>query len=377
MDCYSSHDSAGAASAVRNLYFAFKDSYEIEIICGNKVGDNNKIPVKVIPAQDVYRYLIDNSIDLIHYFKATGRHYFANVISYLQKDDLKKISIITTVCQKPSFFGLELSPKEIINSKTIVFIDKAAYNDKFYDFIDLSHKKIIYFGHSKEHIDLINSIYNNKLKNTKTNNVIFGRGSSLNKCHKKFIKTFERIKEEKKSLIFVGGKYLPKWIEKAISSHSNTIWIPALSYDKWLEKCSSFDVFLYQLPTNAYSSIDGTLGDAMLLGIPPILYGPEAIKERIHHVENGYIANSLEEIVHYANILASNKELRKVMGDNARNSTLKEFSLDNTIGEYKLLYENLGKNNCCTTKIPVYFYLFYYMRILALIPRYLKSRFYV
>ena len=374
MDCYISHDSAGATVAVRNLYAALKDSYEITIVCGQLVGVNNKeIPVKIISPQDVCQFLIDNSIDLIHYFKSTGRRYFSEIIAHLKINN-KKLPIITTVCQKPSYFGLELSPTEIENSNMIVFIDKAAYSDKLYKFIDVAHKQCIYFGYTREHLDVIDEFYDKNTKNQETDNVIFGRGSSLNKCHKCFIRTFDRIDVENKRFIFIGGKSLPAWMEKEVASHANIKWIPSLPYKKWLEECSAFDVFLYQLPPDAYSSIDGTLGDAMLLGIPPIVYGPEAIKERINHGENGYIANEPDDIIHYANILASDVKLRKAMGENARRSTLKDFPLSKTVEKYKSLYDSIEKNKT-TIKIPYPFYIFYCFRKIALIPRYIKSRF--
>lgn len=76
--------------------------------------------------------------------------------------------------------------------------------------------------------------------------------------------------------------------------------------------------FLYYLPLKAYSSIDGTLGEAMLLQKPVIYYGPEAPKERLIHGYNSLIANNKEEISVLCNKLAKDEEMRLQLGLKAR-----------------------------------------------------------
>ena len=325
VDRYTTSDAAGAAVAIRSLYDALIESYDIHILCGYADDlRNEKRKILEVTPKEAQMYIKTWNIDIIHYFKATGRRFFSGVMSCLKNENIHK-TILTTICQKPSYYGLELSPLEIAESNCLIFIDKAAYDDVFYKFIPQKKKKLIYFGYTEAHALLIDIIRSGQsIENHEF--IHFGRGSSLNKCHKDMIKVFDRINTPMpKRFTFIGGRKLPKLLQKQIKDRVDVEWKPAMAYQDWLKNCATFDVFLYQLPENAYSSIDGTLGDAMLLGIPPIVYGPAAIKERINHGEDGFIAESIEEMVEYANILSNDSVLRKKMGQSARKSTLKRF----------------------------------------------------
>jgi len=373
IDRYTSSDAAGAVVAVRDLYDALLNRYDITIICGVAEGlDRESRSVVVASPIKTFQFLVKNKIDIIHYFKATGRRYFSSLVSIMNKNDIS-ITIITTICQKPSYQGLELSPCEIKNSAYIVFIDKSAYNDRYYQFISDDHKRIVYFGYTKKQQQLIEDI-RSKTYPIYRDYIHFGRGSSLNKCHTEMISTYCMIDAPHKKFTFVGGHKLPERIRENVEKSSDVEWIPAIPYSDWLRLCANFDVFLYQLPEDAYSSIDGTLGDAMLLGIPPIVYGPEAIKERIHHGQNGFVANTIEEVVKYANILSCDTNLRNRLGEQARETTLAEFPFTKTVEEYSNMYEK-AHNKYKPKSLPLTFYFFFYFRLFRVLPQFIKSRF--
>lgn len=370
---YITSDSSGASNAIRNLYRAFQEKHDIEIICRYLLGDNMEdIPVKVLSPEVFPDYLKENRIDLIHHFKATGRSYFRHVCSCLNRSGCN-IPIITTICQRPSFEGLELTPGEIKNSNILVFIDKAASCDSHYQFIPKSRKRFLYFGYTERKLKLLDEIKTQISKNHNCN-VVYGRGSSLNKCHKHMIDVYDNIDINNKKFIFVGGSKLPEWLEARINGRSDIQWLKSMPYNQWLKECATFDVFLYVLPESSYSSIDGTLGDAMLLGIPPVVYGPDAIKERIVHGESGYIASTLEEAVDFCTKLGADEKLRIKIGEEARKRILEKFPLSKTVSEYDILYKEVIGTWTKDIKLPIPFYIFYYTRLIKLVPKYLRKK---
>ena len=152
---------------------------------------------------------------------------------------------------------------------------------------------------------------------------------------------FDKINYPKSFIIVGGGK--KQWIIREINKRKkySVKLIDNLRYEEWIKVLNSFDVFLYYLPLKAYSSIDGTLGEAMLLQKPVIYYGPEAPKERLIHGYNSLIANNKEEISVLCNKLAKDEEMRLQLGLKARETTLENFSIETTIDSYNILYNKL------------------------------------
>ena len=373
---YNTADSAGASATIRVMYRAFKKKHDVVIVCnylqGKEIGD---YPVVVLEPDAISNYIIENKIDIIHYFKATGRRYFKKVCSYLQKNECK-IPIVTTVCQKPSYKGLELTPVEIKNSNLIIFIDKAAYQDSHYQFIPQGRRNFVYFGYTVEKLKIIDEIRNQEPRNI-YGKVVYGRGSSLNKCHNRMIEVFDGINISNKEFIFVGGSILPPFLNSQIIGRTDVTWFKSMAYTEWLKKCATFDVFLYVLPESSYSSIDGTLGDAMLLGIPPVVYGPDAIKERIEHGKSGYIAKTLEEAIDFSTKLGLDEQLRIRMGEEARKRVIDKFPLAKTVSKYDKIYEDIAGKKAEDIKLPISFYIFYFSRLVKIVPKYIKSKIYV
>lgn len=331
----------GATIALMSLIKNNPDIKDYVIFCRNIIRNEKSLEGKIIVGKgnDIITFFQREKFDLIHWFKANGNCLFEDLIKEMCKYEWK-IPILTTICQKPSCKSLLLSPCEILYSNHLVFIDKAAYNDALFQFIPNSKKSMIYFGFGQELLEIIDKVR----KNTpyiKTNQIIYGRGSSLNKCPKDMFDVFDKINHPKSFIIVGGGK--KQWIIREINKRKmyDVKLIDNLRYEEWIKVLNSFDVFLYYLPLKAYSSIDGTLGEAMLLQKPVIYYGPEAPKERLIHGYNSLIANNKEEISVLCNKLAKDEEMRLQLGLKARETTLENFSIERTIDAYNILYNKL------------------------------------
>lgn len=334
----------GASSALIN-YCRNNPFLESPVIfCRNLITNGRKLDEQVQKGsgKDIIDFYIEHSYDLIHWFKSDGDELFFQITDELKKRKVF-IPIVTTMCQQPTFPFYQLSIREIEYSLVTVFIDKTAYDNRYYSFIPKKNKRMIYFGTKKDHF----AFYEKMVKSYNPQKaegepIIYGRGSSLIKCPRDMFEVFDAIAPPKKFIIVGDGDRT--WIEKEIAKRKNQYEIELignLPYLKWLEVESTFDVFLYYLPPDAYSSIDGTLGEAMLMSKPVVYCGPEAPKERFENGYNALVADHPSEIAPLCNKLADDPLLREKMGRMACETTKRDFKLETTISKYNELYRDV------------------------------------
>lgn len=267
----------------------------------------------------------------IHYFKGASSNILMDMIALVGK----QVPIIATICQVPSYHNLWLTPFELKNIWHFVFIDKAAYNNKLIKFLPNKVKSQIYCSGFNIYKD-----YSNVPKREPDGKIVYGRGSSSIKCPKDMIDLFNKIDVPNKVFRIVGIEE-DSWIREEAKKYSNVEVYGMLPGNEWIEMCNSFDVFLYQIPKDCHSSIDGTLGLAMLLGKPVVYMGSEAPKERFHDNKNGFVANNADEFVEYATKLGKDSMLRKKIGEKGRLSTICDFTPEERTKRYKEIYKSL------------------------------------
>lgn len=298
--------------------------------------------------EKILNLLQNKDVVIFHYYHSggvKGKGIFYKLTNLLKKENLS-IPIITTVLQRPSYPYTILTPYIILNSSHIVFIDKTSYNDPLYKFIPKEHKSMFYctFPESPERIKMLDSLAKERNCKDKFVSFIYGRGSTIGKCPNDTIDVFKKINVPSKKFIICGVDD-ESWIAKKALKESNITTYPNMKYENWEKMCSTFDVFLYYLPKDTYSSLDGNLGLAMRLGIPPIVFGPSAPKERIIHGVNGFIANTKEEIIYYAQLLFQDDNLRKNIGKNARDTTYSMLHNRDSIEGYLNLYKTVTRKS--------------------------------
>lgn len=174
----------GATIALMSLIKNNPEIKDYVIFCRNIIRNERTLEGKIIVGKgnDILSFFQRKKFDLIHWFKANGNCLFEDLIKEMCKYEWR-FPILTTICQKPSCKSLLLSPCEIRYSNHLVFIDKAAYNDALFQFIPNSKKSMIYFGFGWDLLEIIDKVRKNT-SYVKTNQIIYGRGSSLNKCPK-------------------------------------------------------------------------------------------------------------------------------------------------------------------------------------------------
>lgn len=330
-------DTDGSSIALKG-YLADNSQIEFHKVLTMRNDGITGLNVKEVKSsKDVLEELNNEKYDLIHFYKLGGYELFRWTIHTLDKLGLET-RIVTTINQRPSFKGLWFSPLELRRSSVIVFIDHTAYNDPLLDFIDEEMKECIYYTTSSGP-KALERHYTKRLEHRyeKDNVIVFGRGSTLCKCPQDMIAEFEAIPYENKEFHIVGVSD-DSWVAKQARKYDNVKTWPIQRLEDWYEILSEFDVFLYHIPDKSHSSLDGTLGAAMLMAIPVVYCGAEAPKERFEHGVNGFVAETRQEIVEYCQMLAEDKELRIRIGEAGRNSTLEKFSWKKTVESYNRLY---------------------------------------
>lgn len=310
---------------------------------------------KVSRYEDVYKEIESGNYDVIHNFRLMGYALFRWTLKAL-KQQKKKIKIITTINQRPSCTFALISPLELKYSDRIIFIDSTAYRDSLLKFIPENRKGMIYYVTSN--LENLDSLYIERTlnKRNRTEKVVFGRGSQLVKCPSDMIDLYNKIDYPDKEFRIYG---VPddSWVAKVAANQPDIHCFPMLPNKEWKKRISEVDIFLYQIPTNSFSSLDGVLSTAMRLAIPVVYYGAEAPKERFIHGKNGFVANTKEEFVEYATLLAKDYELRKQIGEEGRKTQLEKFSWQNTVDKYNQYYnENLFQEHI---KVPISYKIFY------------------
>lgn len=324
----------GASTAVFRHIEQCCDLHCCKVVTRFCISHEQGIDVEEVNSyKEIRKILSEGEYDMVYYYKTSGYDIFdwtVKAIRSLKRD----IPVVTVVCQRPSYPGLWLSPSEINNSNRIVFIDKTSYADPLYSFLPKKKKSQVYLGCSDQIIEKTGRLLAARNDEDHAGTVVYGRGSTLSKCPSHMIDIFNKIDVKGKKFI-IAGVEKNSWAGKEAEGREDIEIVPPTSFDEWLETCSRFDIFLYHLPLSSHASIDGTLGNAMLLENAVVYLGPSAPAERFIHGENALVAKNEEELVKYATMLGNDPALRKRLGQEARRTTIRDFSYAAAIQKFK------------------------------------------
>lgn len=355
VDSYS--ENGGASKSIRDCVKTLTQrGYSVHILCSRysclKMAENVQI---VRTRQDIIKALTDYDKCVVVFFKAAKSLIDKSIFKKftdIKEHFNKETRVITVVCQQPSNPNTILMPYEIEKSDHLIFIDKTAFNDPLYSFIPKERKSWTYLTIPDDGPNPLDQYVKTDYA-LKDGEVVFGRGSSFNKCPKNILEPFDRLNVTcKKRFVIVGVPNRKNWLKAKITKRvgNDVVTFPLMGFDEWMNQVRSFDIGLYCLPKNAHSSIDGTLGQMMRIGLPVIVGGAPAPKERIIHGENGFIADTVPEIVHYAEMLVNNQELRETIGKNARKSAI-ALNSNSWIDRLEMVMEKLCVNR---TTAPIH-----------------------
>lgn len=334
----------GTSSAVFSRARREIEFFEEYLIVGKLIGDvDSDLNIVNINEHHVIRNFAKKGDLIIHYFKSQNSNILVDILGIVGHS----VPLLTTVCQNPSYPNFWITPFEIHHSWHFVFIDKSAYCNNVVGFIPEEQKSQIYQCGTRKDYSYLKPDNHGDV-------IIYGRGSSSIKCPKEMFEVFDKIDVPNKLFRIVGIEG-ESWIKEEAAKHDNVEVYGHLPSVQWEEMCNSFDVFLYHLPKLCHSSIDGTLELAMLLGKPVVYMGCDAPAERFKHGENGFVANTVDEMAHYATLLGKDKDLREKIGEAGRTSALRDFRGEDTDRKYKEVYNLLKVHD--KIRIPFSYYI--------------------
>lgn len=327
----------GASAGAYSLISGDANLKEYLLLSRWNIRSQEGLNIKTVSSVgEVKEYLRQGNFDMIHYFKAGFSNLFEMVIRAMKSQHLD-IPVVTTVCQRPSYPHHLLSPFEIRHTSHFIFIDKASYNDRLLSFIPQERKSHIYCVS-----DRTARITEGIPPKVNTDGIIvYGRGTTISKCPRNMFEVFDKIGIPNKRFCVVGIPEGDNWVRREAAKRNNVDVYPLLPYNEWFELCKTFDVSLYQIPTDSHASLDANLGLPMYMQKPTVYYGSAAPKERFIQGVNGFVANTYDEIVEYATRLGKDAELRYKMGTEARRITLEMFSFQRSLDDTYKIYSAL------------------------------------
>lgn len=118
--------------------------------------------------------------------------------------------------------------------------------------------------------------------------------------------------------------------------------VPAKNLDDLVSKYNRSNIFLN---TSIYSPLPTTLIEAMACGCCVVSTANGMIPEIINNEVNGFISNDIDELKLFLNKCLNDESLCKKIGNNARETIVKNFSLDKFTNRWnEVLQKAINKN---------------------------------
>lgn len=137
-------------------------------------------------------------------------------------------------------------------------------------------------------------------------------------------------------LNFSGWKRVTENINKKVIGDTEGLSKPAGSTKELVEEYNKCGVYFN---SSTLSPIPTSLLEAMSCGCAVVSTATCMIPEIIKNGENGFISNDENELKQYINILLENEELRKQVGQNARQTIMNLFSEEKFIDNWNKLFD--------------------------------------
>ena len=109
------------------------------------------------------------------------------------------------------------------------------------------------------------------------------------------------------------------------------------------EKIVNADLFCYPLTKENYATTENSLLEAMAAALPIVVLNNPAERNIIIHNETGLVADSIEEFIDFSVRLCNDSELRKRLGENARQSVIQKYSCEVNVLRFASSIEEILK----------------------------------
>ena len=137
-------------------------------------------------------------------------------------------------------------------------------------------------------------------------------------------------------LVCVGGGPYRRKLEKLLMRYDNHARFTGyLTGDELSRAYASSDLFLFPSKTETFGQV---ALEAMASGLPVIAFRSEGVKDIILHEKTGYLAESENDWLNYANQIVVDKELREQIGKTAM-ETISDWTWEKSLAQVMSAYE--------------------------------------
>lgn len=176
-------------------------------------------------------------------------------------------------------------------------------------------------------------------------NVTYIGTASYQKLHSRFVDMCSNVLNRSEYVSFliasndtaehISNQVHAKGIERKFEFFRNVSDIGSL--------LSKTDIFGYPLRSDHYGTGEQALLEAMGAGVPPVVLNNSAERLLVTNEETGIVVNGPEEYVEGVTRLASDRDLRRLLGRNARDYAIENFAQHKTVSEVQKIYGRVKK----------------------------------
>jgi len=291
--------------------------------------------------------------DIIHiidcYFPAGILAYFANLIGL---PVLVKNSIARGAIKKDKWYR-KIRIKFFIKSAIMIAISRETYNELLDKGFDKERIVFIPNGVNTKRFEKPDKREKLSLKKKygfdENSFIVLNVGLQINrKGTELIIESAKKIIKDNRNIHFLlVGPFLSKKyklkIQKNIKDFNLKKNVMLFGYRKDINDFLKIaDAFLF--PSNR-EGLPNALMEAMANGLPVIARKIGGVEDLINHKENGFLIqndeNEVNFIVNFLNQIYNKRELSKEMGEKARKTMIKNYSIEKISEEYYELYKKL------------------------------------
>lgn len=149
-----------------------------------------------------------------------------------------------------------------------------------------------------------------------------------------------------------------------VEKYNLTKYVVFLGFQKDIPTLlTTFDIFGYLLNPNSFATTENALMEAMAAGLPIITSNGAAERAIIQNGVNGFVAENCEEYANQIEMLVNDKELRRSIGNAARDSVCKKYNAnENTNHFHRVVSQALSKKKTMHDRMlynsPVEYFLY-------------------
>jgi len=100
------------------------------------------------------------------------------------------------------------------------------------------------------------------------------------------------------------------------------------------DSLTDMDIFCYPLTKNNFATTENALLEAMAAGLPVVVMNNPPERNIITHNKTGLIAENPQQVSEYVGKLYYNTDLRKQLGENARQHVIEKYSADENVNRF-------------------------------------------